>query len=342
MKNYSNRYMATCVPGMESVVEDEIREVLKSTSNITKTRGKVTFDSPLFFDINGLKCIDNLYKLYRVFMIGGHKADLTSIGPRAADIDFEMDIQAPHIVIVSASRSGKHTYSRYDVENQIKTALVATGRYTIGDNANHALAIRADVAGDSCSIYKQLSSSQMRFRGNFLSTPGGIRPPIAHCLVRLSHPKSGDVFYDPFCGAGTIPFERAYYKSKKIYASDVNDEVVEIARTNLKQAAIVFAANATNTTMKDRSVNTVVTNMPWGKQIIVDDISRLYRDFMRELKRILTTDGKAIILTDQAATVSHLCDEFGFRCSRLAELSLHGLRPAVFLLQPKQIDSEGA
>ena len=343
MKNYLNRYMATCVPGMESVVEDEIREVLKGTNNITIMRGKVTFDCPLAsVDFNGFKCIDNLYKLFRIFKIGGHKEDLTSIGPCVADIDFEMDIQAPYSTIVSASRSGKHTYSRYDVENQIKNALVATGRYTVGNNANHALAIRTDVVGDSCSIYKQLTSSQMRFRGDFLSAPGGIRPPIAHCLVRLSSPKSGDVFYDPFCGAGTIPFERSYYKSKRIYASDMNGDVVENARTNLKQAAIVFTADATSTTMKDRSVNTIVTNMPWGKQIVVDDISRLYRDFMRELKRILAADGKAIILTDQVSTVSHLCDEFGFRCSRLAELSLHGLRPIVFLLRPNQTDSEGS
>ncbi|MCL2518718.1 MAG: RNA methyltransferase [Oscillospiraceae bacterium] len=320
MKTYTNRHMATCVPGMESVLADEIR----NANNITISRGKVTFDCEC---PEMLKCADNLYKLYRLFPIGPHKTDLENIGKFLRDLDFSVSGR----IIVSASRTGKHTYSRFDVAQQIETALVSTGKFTIGDNLNHDLAIRVDVSGATCAVYKQLTSAQMRFRSDdFQSAPGGIRPSVAHCLVRLSEPKNDDVFYDPFCGAGTIPFERAAYKSKKIYASDYDESVLETARLNLGSSAIVFSADATKTKMKNHSVNKIVTNMPWGKQIKLDD--GLYYNFILELKRILTPDGKAIILTDQVSAIEKLCGEQNLNCSRITELSLHGLHPVVFLI----------
>ena len=338
MKIYSNRYMATCVPGMEFVAADEIKEALKDINNIVATRGKVTFDCvSTDMDYSNLKCIDNIYKLFRIFTVGNHKADLSEIGKYVKDIDFQMDIEFPIRIIVSASRSGKHTYSRYDIAKQVEDSLTLNeGKYIIGDNLNHDLAVRVDVIENKCSIYKQLTHSQMRFRGNnFNSTQGSIRPPIAHCLVRISQPKNDDVFYDPFCGAGTIPFERSFYKSKKIFASDYNNAVLEIARTNLNQSVIVFSADAAKSKMKDNSVNKIVTNMPWGKQVKVENIEKLYLDFLKEVKRTLTVNGKAVILTDQVMIIENLCNALELNCSRITELSLHGLHPVVFMISKK-------
>jgi 23S rRNA G2445 N2-methylase RlmL len=239
-------------------------------------------------------------------------------------------------VIVSASRSGKHSYSRFDVARQVEESLLTSGKFIIGGIDGHDLAVRVDINGDACAVYRQLTSPQLRFRGGFNSVPGGIRPPLAHCLVRLSKPKSGDVFYDPFCGAGTIAYERAYYKSRKIYASDINGDVVEIAKTNLGQSAVAFTADAASTKMKANSVDAVVTNMPWGKQIKVNDISGLYHNFFIELKRILAPQGRAVLLTEHDALTESLCDELGFSCSRVTQISLHGLRPSVLLINERK------
>jgi len=335
MKKYKNRYMATCLPGMEPVVTDEVNGALKNINNISQSRGKVIFDCmPDFVNYSMLKCADNIYKLLCTFPVGLYKADLPRIGPYITSIDFNEGSKTPARVIVSASRSGKHTYSRYDLANHVGSILISTGKFIQGDSANHDLAVRVDVADENCVVYKQLTSPEMRFRGrNFLSAPGGLRPSAAHCLVRLSNPKSNDIFYDPFCGAGTIPYERSFYKRKRIYASDINNEVVEIAKANLKQSAIVFQADAVSTKMKDNGVNTVVTNLPWGKQVKIDDIFILYSAFFNELKRILTPDGKAVILTDQTTAVFSICEKLNLNCSTITELSLHGLHPAVLLIK---------
>ena len=335
MKNYSNRYMTSCVPGIEFVVKDELTEKIKNINNISVIRGKVIFDCCKLTDTvyNNLKCIDNLYKLLRIFNIGKHKTDLLEIEKYVSDINFETVGKLPARIIVSASRSGKHTYSRFDIAKQVEDSLISTGKFTLGDNLHHDLAVRVDIIDDKCLVYRQMTSSQFRFRGNnFHSTQGGIRPPLAHCLVRLSSPENDDVFYDPFCGAGTIPFERCFYKSKKIYASDYDTSVLNAARENLNQSVILFSADATKSKMKSNSVNKIVTNMPWGKQIKVENIYRLYLDFLREIKRILTAKGKAIILTDQTAVINNLCSELELNCLCLAELSLHGLHPMIFII----------
>ena len=70
--------------------------------------------------------------------------------------------------------------------------------------------------------------------------------------------------------------------------------------------------------------------MPWGKQIKVDNIYELYSEFLKELKRILNPEGKAIILTDQITVIEKLCGEHNLICSRITELSLHGLHPVIF------------
>jgi 23S rRNA G2445 N2-methylase RlmL len=324
--------MATCVPGLEFVLAAEINEKFPNANNMAEIRGKVVFDmlsEPADYGV--LKCADNLYKLYRVFSAGVHKSDLPCIGKNISSIDFEAGESSAKKIIVSVSRTGKHTYSRFDAENQITQSLLSAGNFAQGTAENHNFALRVDITDEICSVYKQLTLAETRFRGTFFqSVPGGIRHSAAHCLVRLSFPQNTDIFYDPFCGAGTIPFERSFYKGKKIFASDYDTGVLEKARANLGQSAIIFEADAANTKMKECGVSKVVTNMPWGKQVKVSALEQLYSDFMRELKRILAPNGIAVILTDQTENIKNSCNVHGLSCRSLAKLSLHGLHPEVF------------
>jgi 23S rRNA G2445 N2-methylase RlmL len=317
---------------METIVAAEIKESVKSANNMRCVRGKVVFDcNAQNLDYSGMRCIDNLFKLLCTFKIGGHKSDLKELGKNIAAIDFESHSARPQRVIVSASRSGRHAYSRFDAAIEAERGLTSAGGFIPGDAANHDLAVRIDITDEICAVYKQLSSARLRFRGNdFQTMPGGIRPSAAHCLIKLSSPGNNDVFYDPFCGAGTIPFERSYYKSKKIFASDISMTAVTAARTNLEQSAVVFKADAVNSTMKDKSVSTVVTNIPWGKQIAVPDAEALYYQFIKELCRILTVDGKALILTDQRDLIHKAGVENGMNVVQIGEMSLHGLHPFVY------------
>ena len=358
-----NKYMAACVPGAEEILKDEINTLIPGNNSVYSERGKVFFCCDLeLHDLLRLRCADNIYRVLNRFNIGPHKKDLTQFYKNIARTDLtgldELFIGAGLVsaqqtgervtarvtptkkqmsVIVSASRSGKHTYSRYDLSDTATEALLSTGKFTAGNEANHVLAFRIDVKDDVCLFSVQLTSAEFRFRGeNFYSSRGGIRPTVAHCLVRVSQPKNNDVFYDPFCGAGTIAYERSSYKYKKIFASDIDIEAMNTARRNLSKDIILFQEDALKTRIKSNSIDSVVTNMPWGKQIKSDDLPGLYDGFIKELKRILKADGKAGILTDQNDLLYKACDISGFKLDCAAELSLHGLHPKIYILTKKR------
>ncbi|MCL2664248.1 MAG: RNA methyltransferase [Defluviitaleaceae bacterium] len=362
--------MATCVPGLEAVLLDEIYSVCANINNAEIFKGKVIFDCAG----NGLQnktiyCADNLYKLHGMFEIGAQKKDLPALAKQAASFDFSpnekqalmpgvssffpaqelrrssflaqelrrsscIQHDASFLLVVSAVRSGKHNYSRHDIADEVSRSLISTGRYAAGDSSRHDLALRVEASGNICKVYSQLTSASVRFRGTELTTaPGGIRPTVAHALVRISGPDKCDVFYDPFCGAGTIAHERAFYGHKKIYASDIDADMVETAKKNLNGRAVVFAADAVKTKMKDGSVDKIVSNIPWGKQIAVDNIENLYKNFFAEVKRILKPGGSAVILTDKINLAQVYLSQIGLECTRLHSLSLHGLHPGVYMIR---------
>ena len=155
-KIYAYRYMATCTPGTEHIVVGEITEAYERVNNAAIARGKVVFDcQSAVMDHNGLKCADNLYKLYKTFTVGNHKTDLADIGSLVCAIDFNSQGNASPRILVSASRRGRHTYSRFDVAEQVTNSLIATGKYIAGDSLDHDIAIRLDIDEDNCSVYKQ-------------------------------------------------------------------------------------------------------------------------------------------------------------------------------------------
>lgn len=331
----NSKYMVTCVPGAEAILKEEIQALIPHRSNMSVDRGKVFFDSDSELDeIMRLRCADNIYGCIGKFNIGPHKEDLKGFYTNIAQADYSrVRRRKPCKIIVSASRLGKHTYSRFDLSNTATAALQSLGCFIPGDEKSHDIAFRVDVKDHVCLLSVQLTSSEFRFRGGeFCSTKGGIRPSVAHCLVRISQPKNTDVFYDPFCGAGTIPYERASFTYKRIFASDIDGEVVNIARGNLKNDIVLFRSDATDTKIKSESIDTVVTNLPWGKQIVSADLAGLYIDFAKELRRVLKGSGKAVILTDQHKLLQSACGEWDLNLSRLADFSLHGLHPSVFIL----------
>jgi len=338
--------MATCVPGAEEIVRGEIAETFNPAGLFPREepyingRGRAFFTASYSRDetygneaLKELKCADNLYVLIKRLGIGPNKADLANLRNALKKIDYDEFFTRDGIKItVSASRAGKHSYSRFEAADAALGALFSAGRFAEGTPEDHGAAFRLDINDGECLFLLQLTPPEHRFRGNFQSVAGGIRPSFARCLVRLGGPKGGDVFYDPFCGAGTIANERADFKHKKIFASDIDESALERARANVREGVIILNRNAVSTGMGRGSVDAVVTNMPWGKQVRVEDLGAFYRGFLTELGRILKYGGRALLLTDQDGLLKQACAHSGFEITGEAAFSLHGLRPLAYIV----------
>lgn len=328
--------MCTMVTGFEDIVREDLVSTFSSIKNIEKRRGKVFFniEKGEFSKLLKIKSVDNFYYFIKSFPIGPHKKDLEQFKNDICKIDLQKLCRFSNgkRIIVSASKKGKHTYSRFDISNIATDSLISKFKLIEGDNKNHDIAVRIDVEDDNCNVFVQVTDPSFKFRGeNFESSLGGIRPSIANCLLKISGINDKDIFLDPFCGAGTIARERSFYKARKIFASDIDEDVINKARENCKNNVCILCEDATKTSFKDNYIDVIVSNIPWGKQIKVKNISKLYFDFLCEAKRILKENGCMVLLTDREELEKE-SRKAGFNLKTITTLSLHGSHPRVYCL----------
>ena len=284
-----------------------------------------------------LRSIDNLYLHIAWLKIGQYKADLPHLASKIANLNFP---EFPLItraksnprVIVNASRSGHHTFSRFDAAAAALEGLADGHGYAPGTKDDHDLHFRLDIMGQDGLFSLKLTSAEFRFRGYRQFSQAALRPPVAHALVWLSEPKDDDIFLDPFCGSGTIPIERAAYPAASITGGDISPEAVETARQNAPEEVEIRLLDACNLEdIQSSSVTSIVSNLPWGKQIGNDeDIEALYRKFLAETNRVLAPSGRAILLTDRHEELTKACRMAQMQCRALYTISLHGMLPTIF------------
>ncbi len=333
--------LATCVPGLEKLLSARLRQLFPEAGEMQEERGRLHFaltgDIPSLY---ALDLADNLYLRLWEGPIGPHKADLDAfrISLRRLPLSrfgaaLEIRPASRWRIAVSAARSGKHSYSRFDVANAALEALCERPCFLPGDGEEHDLSLRVDVKDEKALLSLKLTGAAFRFRGEERAfSAGAIRPTVAAALVWLTHPAAGDVFLDPFCGSGTIAAERARFPVRRILASDISPQAVAAARRNLPPGAVLLTADARSLPHRDHSVDALATNLPWDVQIQVDDLLALYTDFLREAARVLKCGGALTLLTDKHEALLSACRLTGWTPRAQAQLSLHGLHPAIYTL----------
>lgn len=92
--------------------------------------------------------------------------------------------------------------------------------------------------------------------------------------------------------------------------------------------------DARNVPLDAGSVNKLVTNLPFGRQISEKVlIPQLYSDLLHEWHRILTKDGLMVCLTNASTELLAAAGRHYFSCREVGAISLKGLHPTLFLLR---------
>ncbi|MCZ6676752.1 MAG: methyltransferase domain-containing protein, partial [Candidatus Poribacteria bacterium] len=170
--------------------------------------------------------------------------------------------------------------------------------------------------------------------------PPTLKPTFAHCLVHLSKPQSNDVFLDPMCGAGTILIERAHAERYGyLLGGDLSVDAIQAAHANIGRKhhpRQLFQWDAQFLPLSHRSVDKIVCNLPFGKQIgEKTEISTLYRQFLKECRRVLKPTGRIVLLTTQRSTLNHLLRQGKpFKVTQQFPIDLLGQRAWIFVCQP--------
>jgi len=239
---------------------------------------------------------------------------------------------------VASNKLGRHNFRRVDAQKAVEKAVANRYGWRL-DLRDPILEVRIDLEEDRALLGLKLSSEKMRNRSyKVVNLPASLKPTVAYCMMLLSTPSSTDVFVDPMCGVGTIPIERALAGAyKRVIGGDVEESVIRAAKSNVdasRRSVDLSVWNVSDIPLKDRTVDRIVCNLPFGKQMSSQLKNRkLYSDFFREAARITKPGAKAVMLTTERELISEILGKYpSINMQRYLKIDLLGLRAYIYVM----------
>jgi tRNA (guanine6-N2)-methyltransferase len=243
-------------------------------------------------------------------------------------------------VEVSASFVGRRNYSRFDIEDAVGAELalpLGLPYHSRRDGRvppEGSTAWRVTLEGGQAVIALRVPARPLHRRPyKTESVPGTLHPPVAAAMAVLARLDRAGTVLDPCCGAGTTLIEaRALAPHTRLLGFDHDPHTVHVAAANAARAAVHAiawgVADAGRIPLPDGSVDRVLVNPPWDRQVAPS--GRLRRDpgrLWREIHRVLAVDGTVVTLLPEAWQPP------GFGVDRVIHLTLSGRHPVVAVLR---------
>jgi 23S rRNA G2445 N2-methylase RlmL len=344
---------AQVLPGLEPVAGEEIAESLRGEVKRTGT-GIVVFRAPSIDEsLLALRTTEDVFLLaWGTDKLTYRAVDLDQIRRwTAREADWERLLRLHHAVRprpkgkptyrLVTQMNGKHGYRRRDAQEALAKGLAgklpASWR-PAEENASVEIWLSIDNATAVCGL--RLSDRTMRHRTwKHEHLPASLRPTVAAAMVRLGGASPGHVVLDPMCGAGTILGEQLlaarampHAAPVRIVGGDLDRTAVRAAEANLRRLGPVLLArwDATRLPLPDESVDRIVSNPPFGKQLgEPEEIEPLYRAMVREHDRVLRPGGRAVLLVADVGALNRAVRRTGWKSVRRLNVRILGQRAAI-------------
>lgn len=254
---------------------------------------------------------------------------------------------------------------RWSVTLSAKNPIWARGKWSPQLTLNRYLRGGSidDTARRRVDLRVQADAKKMHISVSLVATPvgkravaersGALRPTVAAALVELAMCGIGDDIaasgiYDPFCGSGAILLE-AHQAGHVVFGSDVDSTAVDMVRARLApslgltgDSAVValnhqlFTHDVLKGVPKRVTAATLVANLPWGKQIVIERRSELYAAAADLVAACAGRGGRSVLLTtheDQCAAAIRRTGSTGRVTTQ--RIGLLGQTPAIIIAEPK-------
>jgi tRNA (guanine6-N2)-methyltransferase len=235
--------------------------------------------------------------------------------------------------------SGTHGYRRVDAGKALAQGLAGVFPPSWKPaEENAAVEVWLTIRGATAVCGLRLSDKTMRHRAYKVEhQPASLRPTMAAAMVRLAGAGPGEIVLDPMCGAATILAEQIELsKARKAgrvetWGGDRDMNMLRAAASNLHRVGPALLAHwdATRLPLAAASVDRVVSNPPFGKQLASpEEIGPLYRAAVREYDRVLRPGGRAVLLVSEPEALRAAVKPVGWQPSRQLRVEVLG-QPAV-------------
>jgi 23S rRNA G2445 N2-methylase RlmL len=309
---------------LEQVAAEEIESVLTGQVK-RKAPGLVVFRVPeVGADVLQLRTVEDVFLLaWGTDKLSYRASDLKRIRAwTAREVDWDRLLRIHHAIRpkpkgkpsfrLVTQMTGEHGYRRTDARQALTEGLAGKlpASWRLAEE-NAAVEIWLTIHDATAVCGLRLSDRTMRHRSYKLEhLPASLRPTVAASMARLAQIKARQVVLDPMCGTGTILAETLELARSRgirlaaVWGGDLEAKALRATGPNLRRLGHVLLArwDARSLPLPDRSVDRIVCNPPFGKQLSrPEDVGPLYRRFLRECDRVLRPGGRSVLLvSDQA------------------------------------------
>ncbi len=131
--------------------------------------------------------------------------------------------------------------------------------------------------------------------------PFSLHPRLSKSLFNIARAKPNSKVLDAFCGIGGTAIEGALI-GINTYCLEKYKKVSEKAFINykyyLKRCDKLIIGDAMTMPFKDNIFNAIVSDLPYGRSTKIDEINKLYKKFIKEMKRVLKENSLVVIITN--------------------------------------------
>jgi len=169
-----------------------------------------------------------------------------------------------------------------------------------------------------------------KFKRDKLSA-GELRPELAHILCLAAGIKAKHTVLDMFAGYGSIPYEAVRgFGCKQVIAVDNQ----KLPNRHEHPAIKWHEADARSLDfLADNSIDRVITDPPWGIYGESSDLSDIYSQMFKELRRVMKPDGVAVVLSGSEALNTIAENSEGFRLLKTYPILVSGKKAKILKLQ---------
>lgn len=243
--------------------------------------------------------------------------------------------------VISRMAGANHPYRRIDLERTVEKGLKKRlGSQWRAVEEGERVEVWANLVGLDFICGLRLSDASMRHRDyKKAHIAASLRPSVAAALVWLTEPQAADVFLDPMCGAGTLLVERGMIERHTLLlGGDADDAALRAAVQNIgpkHKPRQLIQWDAGRLPLSSGSVNKVAVNLPFGKKSGSQrENVGLYRAFFHEMDRLLSAQGRAVVLSSEAELIKNTLREIeGLRITRGYSARILGQKARIYLIE---------
>ncbi|MDR0502399.1 MAG: methyltransferase [Treponema sp.] len=350
-------FYATFIPGLQDYIAGVIKERLSDAKIHKLLEGAVLFETGTSYDKLNFFCFNNIFAVINV-LEEVHTKTRRFTG-RAENGERGINIIEDHINIIIKNQSAVNFNLVIRNCRKFNTFRVVASC----ENAPAAInsKLRADVEKylsrkSGLNVNRSLPDTEFWFlyrsegfslfmkrltlRSSWEKTlhKGELPPPLAWTLCRLAGLKHTDTVLDPFCGYGSIPGAALkHFHINNFIACDNNRKAAAFTINRFKNRKtenfIFYNADFSElpSFIKEKSVDAVVTDPPWGMFKEAKDsffAEKMFDVFLRLLK----DGGRAVVLYANDGSLQKAVPSC-FETQASIPILLSGKKAVIYLLK---------